>query len=205
MVDVKITDFVEKTTLEDADLFEIVDSTASASKKAQLSNIGNRIFAARDTGDLTEGNNKYISSAQTSDITTNNSKVSFATDQNSSLDTTGSPTFANIDYTGQSASPVFTLTDGATITPDFNNGNIQEVTLAGNRTLANPTNQKSGARYAIIVNQDATGSRTLTFGTDYLFAGGTVPTLTTAASSKDILVFLSDGTNLIAESGLDFK
>lgn len=111
----------------------------------------------------------------------------------------------NIDYTGQSASPIHTLTDGATITPDFNNGNTQQVTLAGNRTLANPSNLKSGATYRIIVNQDATGSRTLTFGTAYLFSGGTAPTLTTTASAKDVLVFISDGTNLIGEFGGDYK
>lgn len=155
------------------------------------------------------------------DTTLNNThRISDGSDHtfiNQNVTTTASPTFValtlsglldgmtNITYTGQSASPIFTLSDGATITPDFDDGNIQEVTLGGNRTLAAPLNQKSGARYSIIVNQDVTGSRVLTFNSVYKFAGGTIPTLTTTTLAKDVLVFISDGTNLISESGLDYK
>ena len=41
---------------------------------------------------------------------------------------------------------VSALTDGATITPDFSLANNFSVTLAGNRTLANPTNITAGQR-----------------------------------------------------------
>jgi hypothetical protein len=81
------------------------------------------------------------------------------------------------------------LTDGATITPDFAVANNFSVTLGGNRTLANPTNLTAGQSGVIIINQDGTGSRTLAYGTDYDFGGGTAPTLTTAASAQDMIAY----------------
>jgi hypothetical protein len=37
------------------------------------------------------------------------------------------------------------------------------VTLGGNRTLANPSNQTAGQSGTIVMTQDGTGSRTLAF------------------------------------------
>jgi hypothetical protein len=101
---------------------------------------------------------------------------------------------AGTDYAGIDTAQTFTkgqrgeitvLTDGATITPDFADSNNYSVTLAGNRTLANPTNITAGQSGSIFVSQDGTGSRTLAYGTYWDFAGGTAPTLSTAASSVD--------------------
>jgi hypothetical protein len=80
------------------------------------------------------------------------------------------------------------LTDGATITPDFVTGINFGVTLAGNRTLANPTNAASGMSGLIYITQDATGTRTLAYGTNWKFAGGT-PTLSTAANAVDVIAY----------------
>jgi hypothetical protein len=99
-----------------------------------------------------------------------------------------------------------TLTDGATITPDFNAGNNYKVTLAGNRTLANPTNIVAGQAGQITVTQDATGSRTLAFGSDYKFSGGSAPTLTPAANSIDILsYYVIDSTHIAVSPLLNFQ
>jgi len=111
----------------------------------------------------------------------------------------------NTQIDGQVYAPYNTLTDGATITPDFNDSNNMVVTLAGNRTMANPSNLKDGASYTIIVKQDATGSRTLSFGTAFKWAGGTAPTLSTGANAVDILTFVSDGTNLYGSFVGDFQ
>src|SRR5210317_1263881 len=86
---------------------------------------------------------------------------------------------------GRFAVEVATLTDGATITPDFGANQNFTVTLGGNRTLANPTNKVVGQTGSIFIVQDGTGSRTLSYGTDYEFSGGTAPTLTTTASAVD--------------------
>ena len=90
-----------------------------------------------------------------------------------------------------------TLTDGATINWDMNNGQVAKVTLAGNRTLAAPTNIKAGGRYTLYVVQDGTGSRTLTWNSVYKFPLGTDPTLSTAGGSVDVIDMVSfDGTTL---------
>ena len=81
------------------------------------------------------------------------------------------------------------LTDGANIALDLSTGFDFSVTLAGNRTLSNPTNAKVGQRGRIRVVQDATGSRTLAFGTSYEFTNGVALTLTTTAAAEDVLYY----------------
>lgn len=98
---------------------------------------------------------------------------------------------------GQSSAPV-ALTFGSTITPNFSGGNIFTVTLTGNATLANPTNLVAGQCGQIFITQDATGSRTLSYGSDWKFPGGTAPTLTTTAGATDVLSFCSWTSALIA-------
>lgn len=92
---------------------------------------------------------------------------------------------------------VTALTDGATITPDFAAANNFSVTLGGNRTLANPSNLVAGQSGVIKISQDATGSRTLAFGSNWKFAAGTAPTLTTTASAVDILAYYVDNGSRI--------
>jgi hypothetical protein len=101
---------------------------------------------------------------------------------------------AGTDYAGIDTAQTFTkgqrgeitaLVDGATITPDFADSNNFSVTLGGNRTLANPSNTVAGQSGSIFITQDGTGSRTLAYGSDYDFAGGAAPTLSTAAGAID--------------------
>lgn len=98
-------------------------------------------------------------------------------------------------FTKAQGTAIVTLTDGATISVDASLSNTFKVTLAGNRTLANPTNTVSGFTYNFLIYQDATGSRTLTFGSNYKFTS--TPTLTTTASKLDVVSCICDGSNLI--------
>ena len=53
----------------------------------------------------------------------------------------------------------------------------------------------AGKSFILIATQDGTGSRTATF-TSVKFPNGAAPTLTTTATTgRDILTFVSDGTN----------
>lgn len=115
--------------------------------------------------------------------------------------------FLNVaqEYTKTQNFNATTLTDGATINWDASANQVTSVTLAGNRTLAAPTNLADGATYILIIKQDATGGRTLTFNAVYKFPGGTVPTLSTAANAVDIITFVSDGTNMYGVAQKDFK
>ena len=100
-------------------------------------------------------------------------------------------------YTKAQRGTIETLTDGVTITPDFATANNYTVTLAGNRTLANPTNLTAGQSGSIFVVQDGTGSRTLAYGSYWDFAGGTAPTLSTAAASVDRIDYVVRTTGSI--------
>ena len=92
-------------------------------------------------------------------------------------------------YTAAQRGTISALTDGATITADFAAANNFSVTLGGNRTLANPSNQTAGQSGCIWITQDGTGSRTLAYGSQWDFTGGTAPTLSTAAAAVDCLVY----------------
>ena len=92
-------------------------------------------------------------------------------------------------FTAQQRGTISALTDGATITPDFALANNFSVTLGGSRTLANPSNLTAGASGCIWITQDGTGSRTLAYGSQWDFTGGTAPTLSTAAAAVDCLVY----------------
>lgn len=101
-----------------------------------------------------------------------------------------------VTVNGTGYAPNFALTDAATVAWDTNSGQVATFTfVSSNRTMGAPTNLKNGAFYALAIIQNA-GSNTLTWNSVFKFAGGTAPTLSTAAGAKDYLVFRSDGTNL---------
>jgi hypothetical protein len=87
------------------------------------------------------------------------------------------------------------LPPGATVAVDLNLGLNWTLAMGGNYTLANPTNGKDGQSGKIEITQDATGTRTLAYGANWLFAGGLDPVLSTAANARDVLYYavLSDG------------
>ena len=87
-----------------------------------------------------------------------------------------------------------TLTDGATINWDASTQDVCKVTLGGNRTLAAPTNNTTGQFISILVIQDGTGSRTLTWNAVFEFKDDTAPTLTTTAAKGDVFVFRYNGS-----------
>jgi hypothetical protein len=82
-----------------------------------------------------------------------------------------------------------TLTDAATINWDAASGQLAKVTLGDNRTMAAPTNLVEGREYTLVVIQDGTGSRTITWNAVFKWPLGVAPTLSTAGGSKDLLVF----------------
>ena len=102
-----------------------------------------------------------------------------------------------VTVSGNAVGVVVALTDGATITPDFSTANYFSLTIGGVRTLANPTNQTAGQSGTIVITQDGTGGRTLAYGSNYKFAGGTVPTLTTTAGAVDTLAYYVESASRI--------
>ena len=96
----------------------------------------------------------------------------------------------DLHIAGAAVADLVSLTDGANIAVNFNSGQNFHLTLAGNRTLDNPTNCVPGQTGSIFIVQDGTGSRTLAYGTSWEFIGGTAPTLTTDADAVDRLDYI---------------
>lgn len=96
------------------------------------------------------------------------------------------------------AAALVTLTQAATIPVDMSAGINFTTTMTGNRTLGTPSNAKPGQSGVIEILQDGTGGRTLAFASGWVFAGGTPPTLSTAANARDVLAYtvLSSGVVL---------
>lgn len=100
-------------------------------------------------------------------------------------------------FTAAQRGTVSALTDASTITPDFAVANNFSLTIGGNRTLANPSNQTAGQSGIITITQDGTGSRTLAYGSYWKFPSGTAPTLTTTASAVDVLAYYVESSTRI--------
>lgn len=97
-----------------------------------------------------------------------------------------------------------TLTDGATVNWDASSGNIAILTLGGNRTIAAPTNLYDDT-YILILKQDVTGGRTVTWNAIFKWSEGTAPTLSTDANAVDIISFVYDGTYLYGSTLTNFS
>ena len=81
---------------------------------------------------------------------------------------------------------------------DFDTYSNFVLTFTGNVTLANPSTESVGQSGVIMIIQDGTGSRTLSLGTDYETAGAAGLTISTAASSVDIVpYFVQSADNIL--------
>jgi hypothetical protein len=91
------------------------------------------------------------------------------------------------------ANTVYGAADGSTITFNIDtNGGLQSVTLGGNRTLAFTIT--TNRVFSLILKQDGTGSRTVTWPAGIIWAGGSAPTLTTTLNKSDCLVLIRTGS-----------
>ena len=100
-------------------------------------------------------------------------------------------------WTGAQRGAISGLTDASTIAVPFAVGNNFSVTLAGNRTLGQPSDQVAGQSGSIFVTQDGTGSRTLAYHADWKWAGGSAPTLSTAANTVDRIDYIVAASNKV--------
>jgi hypothetical protein len=87
-----------------------------------------------------------------------------------------------------------TLTDGATPSWNAITQPVAKITIAGNRTIGAASGGVAGAFISLLIIQDGTGSRTMTWNAAYEFASDTAPTLTTTANLGDLFVFRYNGS-----------
>ena len=117
---------------------------------------------------------------------------------------TGSATLTNKTieagtFTNGYTEEVATANTSTAYTIDLANGSVQILTLTGNCTFTFPT-ATAGRSFIMILKQDGTGSRTVTWPSAVKWPAGTAPTITSTASKADKYVFTADGTNWIGSN-----
>lgn len=155
---------------------------------------------------LTSQANEVVINAVDAQVATNTSAIATKADQ-SALNTTNTNVSANTTAISgkQAAHTLGTIAaSGAAQTLDFAVNDSFQVTLTANCTftLSNPV---VGNTYVIVLVQDATGSRTVTWPGTVKFQGGTAPTLTTTANAIDVVTLFWTGSQYLANFGGDFK
>jgi len=94
---------------------------------------------------------------------------------------------------------VATANTSTAYTIDLANGSVQILTLTGNCTFTFPT-VVSGKGFTLLLLQDATGSRTVTWPSSVKWPAGTAPTITATASKMDKYVFVANGSYWIGSN-----
>ena len=106
---------------------------------------------------------------------------------------------------GHSESIVTALTSASSVTIDFSLSNHFSCTMGHNIAFGNPTTESVGQSGTIVLTQDGTGSRTASWGSQFLWPGGTAPTLSTAAAAVDRIdyfVAAADKIHCVASLGM---
>lgn len=87
-----------------------------------------------------------------------------------------------------------TVADTSTAyTVTITDGTLFDLTLTGNCTFTFPT-ATAGRQFTLILKQDGTGSRTITWPSAVRWATGTAPTITATVSKTDVISFVAEGT-----------
>jgi len=98
---------------------------------------------------------------------------------------------AALKISGQYYSPEITDTAAAgAATIDWNAGNEHYLLLNAAPVTLTFSNPKGGGRYVLLLQQDGTGSRTVSWPANVVWPGGVTPTLTLGANQSDLFTFL---------------
>ena len=221
----KLADMAANTVkVRDANSSGVPSDKAVADTQVLIGN-GTGFTAASLSGDVTMANTGAVTiansavedamvatgidAAKIADGTVSNTEFqyinSLSSNAQTQIDSKAAVGTANTWTAGQRGE-ITALTSGTTITIDMADSNNFSVTLGHNATFANPSNDTAGQCGSIFITQDGTGSRTASWGTDWDFAGGTAPTLTTTAGAVDRIDYvILDSSNIHAVATLNYS
>ena len=113
---------------------------------------------------------------------------------------------SGINYAVSSGTSTAIGFKSGTYTVNWATSNLQTINLSGALTLTF-SGAQNGSRLQLMINQDAVGSRVITWpaSTILKWPGGTAPTLTTTASGVDMVAFYVDNGKYYGTSALDFR
>lgn len=109
---------------------------------------------------------------------------------------------------GQAASKTNAIgATGGTVTIDWDNSNIQTLTLDSDISTLTKSNPIDGAVYTLFLTQGGTGGKTVAWGSDVEWPGGTPPTLSPTAGAVDAvsLVYIAGITGYYGNANLNFS
>jgi len=224
MASQKISQFTAITTLASGDYFPVIQASGTSNKRVEVGVLDVRYVAAA-SGDaaqstanaaLASGNAALVDAGAA--LASGNAALVDAgvavasgnaalADLSGKYDKTGGPISGFVKTQSQSVGEVdnVALTSGV-IFLDFSGSNNFELVLGGNSTLGAPTLPSGGQTGVITVRQDDVGSRTLSYSGGWQFAGGTAPTLTTAASGVDVITYyVTSPSEIQAIATLNFQ
>ena len=193
MASQKISQFTAITTLASGDYFPVIQASGTTNKRVEVGVLDARysLSASGDAAQTTANAALASGNAALADagvaLASGNAAL---TDLSGKYDKTGGPISGPVVVQSQSIGEVdVTPLASGVIILDFSAGNNFEFTLVESSTLGAPVSPSGGQCCAVTIRQDGTGSRTLAYSGGWQFAGGTAPTLTTAASGVDILTY----------------
>ena len=193
MASQKISQFTAITTLASGDYFPVIQASGTTNKRVEVGVLDARysLSASGDAAQTTANAALASGNAALADagvaLASGNAAL---TDLSGKYDKTGGPISGPVVVQSQSIGEVdVTPLASGVIILDFSAGNNFEFTLVESSTLGAPVSPSGGQCGAVTIRQDGTWSRTLAYSGGWQFAGGTAPTLTTAASGVDILTY----------------
>jgi len=172
------------------------------------SNDGRIFFADGTSGSAeSEGTIAYNHADNSMSFSTSDSEAARIT-SSGAVAIGGTTAAAKLEVYGNAIARTNTDTSNTgSVTLDFGANQNFVLTLTGNVTLANPSTEVIGQSGFIVFIQDGTGSRTVSLGTDYETANGAGLTLSSAASTTDIVPYVvaASGRILLGAPQLAFS
>ena len=196
MASQKISQLTAITTLASGDYFPVVQASGTTNKRVDVGVLDVR-YAASASGDvaheaLASGNAALVDAG-----------VALASGNAALVDLTGKVSkggdviSGTVVSTSQSYSEPSATVSSGVILLDFSSANNFEVTLEGSSTLAPSVSPSGGQNGSILIRQDGTGSRTLSYSGGWSFSNGSAPTLTITPSGVDLLAYYAPNTSTI--------
>jgi hypothetical protein len=186
MASQKISQLTAITTLASGDYLPVVQASDTSNKRVGVDVLDVRYTAAA-SGVAAQSTANTAQSTANAALSSGNAALTVLPNK---YDKTGGPISGPVITQSQTiGSSVFIQASG-TITLNLATSNNFEIVLtSGTQTLASPVNASGGQTGVIVVRQDGSGSRLLSYNNVWAFPNNVAPTLTTSASGVDLLVY----------------
>jgi len=210
MASQKISQLTAITTLASGDYFPVVQASGTTNKRVDVGVLDVR-YAASASGDLAHealasGNAALVDAGvalASGNAALVDAGVALASGNAALVDLSGKVSkggdviSGTVVSTSQSYSEPSATVSSGVILLDFSSANNFEVTLEGSSTLAPSVSPSGGQNGSILIRQDGTGSRTLSYSGGWSFSNGSAPTLTLTPSGVDLLAYYAPNTSTI--------